>query len=81
MIKERFNCNAVPIQLPIGCEDTFKGIVDLLENDAEIYYDDLGKDVRREPIPDDMKELAAKYRSQMILWKNTSRALSLQSKK
>ena len=66
MIKERFNCNAVPIQLPIGCEDTFKGIVDLLENDAEIYYDDLGKDVRREPIPDDMKELAAKYRSQMI---------------
>ncbi len=66
MIKERFNCNAVPIQLPIGAEDTFKGIVDLLENDAEIYYDDLGKDVRREPIPDDMKELAAKYRSQMI---------------
>ena len=66
MIKERFNCNAVPIQLPIGCEDTFKGIVDLLENDAEIYYDDLGKDVRREPIPDDMKELAVKYRSQMI---------------
>ncbi|MCQ2455715.1 MAG: elongation factor G [Clostridia bacterium] len=66
MIKERFNCNAVPIQLPIGCEDTFRGIVDLLENDAEIYYDDLGKDVRREPIPDDMKELAAKYRTQMI---------------
>lgn len=66
MIKERFNCNAVPIQLPIGCEDTFKGIVDLLENDAEIYYDDLGKDVRREPIPDDMKELAAKYRTAMI---------------
>ena len=66
MIKERFNCNAVPIQLPIGAEDTFRGIVDLLENDAEIYYDDLGKDVRREPIPDDMKELAAKYRTQMI---------------
>ena len=66
MIKERFNCNAVPIQLPIGCEDTFKGIIDLLENDAEIYYDDLGKDVRREPIPDDMKELAAKYRTAMI---------------
>ncbi|MCQ2451043.1 MAG: elongation factor G [Clostridia bacterium] len=66
MVKERFNCNAVPIQLPIGAEDTFRGIVDLLENDAEIYYDDLGKDVRREPIPDDMKELAEKYRTQMI---------------
>lgn len=47
----------MPIQLPIGSEDTFKGIVDLVEMDAEIYYDDLGKDVRREPIPDDMKEL------------------------
>ena len=66
MIKDRFNCNAVPIQLPIGCEDTFRGIVDLINNDAEIYYDDLGKDVRREEIPDDMKELAAKYRSALI---------------
>ena len=66
MIKERFNCNAVPIQLPIGSEDTFRGIVDLLNNDAEIYYDDLGKDVRREEIPEDMKELAAKYRTSMI---------------
>ena len=66
MIKERFNCNAVPIQLPIGCEDTFKGIVDLINNDAEIYYDDLGKDVRREEIPDEMKELAAKYRNALI---------------
>ncbi len=66
MIKERFNCNAVPIQLPIGCEDTFRGIVDLINNEAEIYYDDLGKDVRREPIPDDMKELAEKYRTAMI---------------
>ena len=66
MIKERFNCNAVPIQLPIGSEDTFRGIVDLINNDAEIYYDDLGKDVRREPIPDDMKELAEKYRTAMI---------------
>ena len=66
MIKDRFNCNAVPIQLPIGCEDTFKGIVDLINNDAEIYYDDLGKDVRREEIPDDMKELAAKYRNALI---------------
>ena len=66
MIKDRFNCNAVPIQLPIGSEDTFKGIVDLINNDAEIYYDDLGKDVRREPIPDEMKELAEKYRTELI---------------
>lgn len=66
MIKERFNCNAVPIQLPIGAEDTFKGIVDLINNDAEIYYDDLGKDVRREEIPEDMKEIAAKYRNALI---------------
>ncbi|MGN1319566.1 MAG: elongation factor G [Acutalibacteraceae bacterium] len=66
MVKERFNCNAVPIQLPIGSEDTFKGIVDLVNNDAEIYYDDLGKDVRREPIPEDMKEIAEKYRTALI---------------
>ena len=66
MIKERFQCNAVPIQLPIGSEDTFKGIVDLINNDAEVYYDDLGKDVRREEIPEDLKELAAKYRSDLI---------------
>ena len=66
MVKERFNCNAVPIQLPIGVESSFKGIVDLINNDAEIYYDDLGKDVRREPIPDDMKELAEKYRTALI---------------
>ena len=66
MIKERFQCNAVPIQLPIGREDTFKGIVDLINNDAEVYYDDLGKDVRREEIPEDLKELAAKYRSDLI---------------
>ena len=66
MVVERFKCNPVPIQLPIGSEDTFKGIVDLVEMDAEIYYDDLGKDVRREPIPDDMKELAEKYRAKLI---------------
>ena len=66
MVKERFNCNAVPIQLPIGSEDTFKGIIDLINNDAEVYYDDLGKDVRREEIPEDMKELAAKYRNELI---------------
>ncbi len=66
MVNERFQCNPVPIQLPIGSEDTFKGIVDLINNDAEVYYDDLGMDVRREEIPDDMKEIAAKYRSQLI---------------
>ena len=66
MIKERFNCNAVPIQLPIGSEDTFRGIVDLINNEAEVYYDDLGKDVRKEPIPEDMQELAAKYRQELI---------------
>ncbi len=66
MIKERFQCNAVPIQLPIGAEDTFKGIIDLIENEAEVYYDDLGKDVRKEPIPDDMKEIAEKYRTALI---------------
>ena len=66
MIKERFNCNAVPIQLPIGSEDTFKGIVDLLNMKAIVYYDDLGKDVREEEIPEDMKELAEKYRTNLI---------------
>ncbi len=66
MIKERFNCNAVPIQLPIGAEDTFKGIIDLLEMKAIVYYDDLGKDVRIEEIPEDMKELAEKYRTELV---------------
>ena len=66
MVKERFNCNAVPIQLPIGSEDTFKGIIDLVNNNAEVYYDDLGKDVRREEIPEDMKEIAEKYRTALI---------------
>ncbi len=66
MIKDRFNCNAVPIQLPIGSEDTFRGIVDLLENNALVYYDDLGKDVRVEEIPEEMKELAEKYRTELI---------------
>ena len=66
MVKERFHCEAVPIQLPIGAESDFKGIIDLLNNDAIIYYDDLGKDIRHEPIPEDMKELAEKYRTDMI---------------
>ena len=66
MIKERFNCNGVPIQLPIGSEDTFKGLIDLVEMKAIMYYDDLGKDVRVEEIPDDMKELADKYRNELV---------------
>ena len=66
MMKDRLKCNAVPIQLPIGSEDTFKGIVDLVTMKAEIYYDDLGKDVREEDIPEDMKELAEKYHTELI---------------
>ena len=66
MIKERFQCNALPIQLPIGAESDFKGIIDLVNNNAIMYYDDLGKDVRIEEIPDDMKELTEQYRSEMI---------------
>ena len=66
MMRERLKCNAVPIQLPIGSEDTFKGIIDLVEMKADIYYDDLGKDVRVEEIPEDMKELAEKYHAELI---------------
>ncbi|MBQ2989474.1 MAG: elongation factor G [Clostridia bacterium] len=66
MIKERLKANAVPIQLPIGKEDTFRGIVDLINMEADVYYDDLGKDVRIEPIPDDMVDLAEEYRTSMI---------------
>jgi elongation factor G len=66
MIDERLNCNAVPIQLPIGSEADFKGIVDLVEMNADVYYDDLGKDMRVEEIPEDMKELAQQYREKLI---------------
>ena len=66
MIEERLKCNAVPIQLPIGSEDTFKGIIDLIEMDADIYYDDLGKDMRVEPIPADMVDLANGYREKLM---------------
>ena len=66
MIDERLKCNAVPIQLPIGAEDTFKGIVDLVEMDADIYYDEMGKDMRVEPIPEDMADLAAEYREKLL---------------
>ena len=66
MMKDRLKCNAVPIQLPIGAEDTFRGIVDLIEMNADIYYDDLGKDMRVEEIPDDMKEKAQEYHDALI---------------
>ena len=66
MMKDRLHCNAVPIQLPIGKEDTFKGLIDLVEMKAYIYYDDLGKDIRAEEIPEDMRELAEQYHSEMI---------------
>ena len=66
MTRDRLKANTVPIQLPIGKEETFKGIIDLLEMKAYIYYDDLGKDIRVEDIPEDMKELAQKYRDELI---------------
>ena len=66
MIEDRLKCNAVPIQLPIGAEDTFKGIIDLVEMNADIYYDDLGKDMRVEEIPADMADLAAEYREKLM---------------
>lgn len=66
MMKDRLNCNAVPIQLPIGREDTFKGIVDLVQMKAFIHYDDLGKDIREEAIPEDLKELAEEYHAKLL---------------
>ena len=66
MIRDRLKCNAVPIQLPIGSEDSFRGIVDLVDMDSLIYYDDLGKDQRVEPIPDDMRALAEEYREKLL---------------
>ena len=66
MIHERLKCNAVPIQLPIGSEDTFKGIIDLVEMDADIYYDEMGKDMRVEQIPADMMDLANEYHEKLL---------------
>jgi len=66
MMKDRLSCNAVPIQLPIGAEDTFRGIVDLVTMKAEVYYNDDGTDIREEEIPEDMKEIAQKYHEQLI---------------
>ena len=66
MIHTRLHANAVPIQLPIGHDMTFRGIIDLMTMEADVYYDDLGKDMRVEPIPEDMQEQAQKYREQMV---------------
>ena len=66
MIYDRLKCNAVPIQLPIGAEETFKGIIDLVEMKADIYYDDLGKDMRQEEIPADMMDRAQEYRTKLL---------------
>ncbi len=66
MMKDRLKCNAVPIQLPIGAEETFRGIIDLIRMKAEVYYDDLGKDVREEEIPEDMLEQAQEYHDAMV---------------
>ncbi|MBR5313160.1 MAG: elongation factor G [Clostridia bacterium] len=66
MMKERLKANAVPIQLPIGAEDSFRGIIDLMTMEADVYYDDLGKDMRVEPIPADMLEKAQEYHDAMV---------------
>lgn len=66
MMKDRLQCKAVPLQLPIGKEDTFRGVIDLLKMEAEVYYNDDGTDVRVEEIPEDMKELAQQYRDAAI---------------
>ena len=66
MIESRLKCNAVPIQLPIGSEETFRGIVDLVEMNADIYYDEMGQDMRVEEIPEEMADLAEEYREKLI---------------
>ena len=66
MMKDRLKCNAVPIQLPIGAESDFRGIIDLVTMKAEVYYDDKGLDIRIEDIPEDMKEIAQKYHEELI---------------
>jgi len=66
MIHDRLHANAVPVQLPIGKESSFRGIIDLMSMTADVYYDDLGKDMRTEEIPEDMRELAEEYRAKMV---------------
>ncbi|MNM29083.1 MULTISPECIES: elongation factor G [Clostridium] len=65
-VRDRLKANAVPIQIPIGSEENFKGIVDLIKNKAEVYYDDLGKDVREEDVPADLADQAEEYRGALI---------------
>ena len=66
MLHERLHANAVPIQLPIGAEADFVGIIDLMSMEADVYYDDLGKDMRVEPIPENMMEQAREYHDKMV---------------
>ncbi len=66
MVHERLKANAVPIQLPIGKEADFRGIVDLIEMNADVYYDELGQDMRVEPIPEEMREMAEEYRMKLL---------------
>ena len=66
MIKDRLRANAVPVQLPIGKESSFRGIIDLMDMKADVYYDDLGKDMRVEEIPEELKDLAEEYRAKMV---------------
>ena len=66
MIRERLGANPVPIELPIGKEETFRGIVDLINMEAEVYYDDLGKDFRKEEIPADMMDVVEEYRAKLV---------------
>ena len=66
MMHDRLKCNAVPIQLPIGSESTFKGVIDLVKMKAFVFYDELGKDVREEEIPEDMVDLANEYREKLM---------------
>ena len=65
-MKERLNANAVPIELPIGAEDNFQGIVDLVKMKAFVHKDDLGKEIEECDIPADLKEKAEQYRAAMI---------------
>ena len=66
MVKDRLKANPIPVQIPIGAEQFFRGIIDLITMRAEVYYDDAGKDVRDEDIPEDMQEIAQKYHDELI---------------
>ena len=66
MVHDRLKCNAVPIQLPIGAEADFRGIIDLVEMNARVYYDDLGNDMHTEEIPEDMRDMAEEYRTNLL---------------